>query len=48
MEQKKRFLCLLSRQKDVPLQPGKSYTASSQRFLQGLTAAKVAGCSGAM
>ena len=27
---------------------GKSYTASSRRILQGLTAAKVVGCSGAM
>ena len=27
---------------------GKSYTASSLRILQGLTAAKVVGCSGAM
>ena len=27
---------------------GKSYTASSLRILQGLTAAKVAGCSGAI
>jgi len=35
-------------EKGVPLHPGKSYTASSLRFLQGLTAAKVVGCSGAM
>ncbi len=27
---------------------GKSYTASSLRILQGLTAAKATGCSGAM
>jgi hypothetical protein len=32
----------------LPLQPGKSYTASSLRILQGLIAAKVAGCSGAI
>ena len=38
------------RKKFLPLQPqtGKSYTASSLRILQGLIAAKVVGCSGAM
>ena len=34
--------------KGLTLQTGKSYTASSLRILQGLTAAKVVGCSGAM
>ena len=49
---------LPDKKKYVPLCPkrmlfsnrdmGKSYTASSWQILQGLTAAKVVGCSGAM
>ena len=34
--------------KVVLLQPGKSYTVSSLRIPQGLTAARVVGCSDAM
>ena len=49
----KKFAKLLQIQKlCLPLHSqnrnGKSYTASSLRILQGLTAAKVAGCSGAI
>jgi hypothetical protein len=36
------------RKKAVPLRPGKSYTASSLRIPQGLIAARVVGCSGAI
>lgn len=39
---------LLGSKKYLPLRPGKSYTASSLRILQGLIAAKVVGCSGAI
>nr|DAJ10629.1 MAG TPA: hypothetical protein [Caudoviricetes sp.] len=38
---------VVAAQKYLPLHPGKSYTASSLRILQGLIAAKVVGCSGA-
>ena len=40
--------CLEGKKKQLPLHPGKSYTACSLGIPQGLTAARVLGCSGAM
>ena len=40
--------CLERKKKQLPLHPGKSYTACSLGIPQGLTAARVLGCSGAM
>jgi hypothetical protein len=36
------------KEKVVPLRPGKSYTVSSLQIPQGLTTARVVGCSDAM